>query len=114
MTTIKELQDNLQELRSQLETTRPICPPETRPFTYQKATKNKHGEPTWNWVTVDSTVTLRRLDDPKSEQRCQELSQQIRETKDKIISLGYQPVDHGKKIGDNYCPDKLEPREVFI
>ena len=114
MTQLKELQDNLQELRSQLETTRPICPPETRPFTYQKATKNKHGEPTWNWVTIDSTVTLRRIDDPKSEQRCQELSQQIRETKDKIISLGYRPIEHGKKFRDGDCPDKLEPREAFI
>ena len=114
MKTLKELQNNLQELRSQLETTRPICPPETRPFTYQKATKNKHGEPTWNWVTVDSTVTLRSLDDPKSEQRCQELSQQIRETKTQIKNLGYKPIDHGKKIKDDYCPDKLEPREVFI
>jgi len=114
MTTLKNLQDNLQELRSQLETTRPICPPETRPFTYQKIIKDKRRTQTWQWVTIDSTVTLRRLNDPKSEQQCQELSQQIRDTKNKIISLGYQPIEHGKRFRDEDCPDKLEPREVFI
>jgi len=114
MKTLKELQNNLQELRSQLETTRPLCPTETRPFTYQKTIKDKQGARNWKWVTIDSTVTLRSLGDPKSEQRCRELSQQIRETKTQIKNLGYKPIDHGKKIRDDYCPDKLEPREAFI
>jgi hypothetical protein len=114
MKTLKELQENLQKLRNQLETTRPLCPTETRPFTYQKRTKDERGVQTWKWVTIDSTVTLRRLGDPKSEQCCQEISQQIRETKTQIKNLGYKPIDHGKKIRDDYCPDKLEPREAFI
>jgi len=114
MTQLKELQENLQELRNQLETARPLCPTETRPFTYQKLIEGKQGAQTWKWATIDSTVTLRRLGDPKSEKRCQELSQQIREIKTQIKSLGYKPIEHGKKVKDDYCPDKLEPREAFI
>jgi len=114
MTQLKELQNNLQELRNQLETTRPLCPTETRPFTYQKTIKAKQGAQNWKWVTIDSTVTLRSLGDPKSEKLCQEISQQIRETKTQIKSLGYKPIDHGKRFRDGDCPEKLEPREAFI
>ena len=114
MIALKELQDNLQELRSQLATTRPLCPTETRPFTYQKVTKDERGIQTWKWVTIDSTVNLRKFGIPESERRCRELSQQIRETKDQIIGLGYKPIGYGKKLRDGDCPEKLEPREEFI
>ena len=100
MNTIKDLQNNLQKLRMQLATTRPICPTETRPFTYQKPIKNGRGRETWEWVTIESTVTLRLFGVPECEHRCYDLGQQIRETKDQIIKLGYKPVEHGEKFKD--------------
>ena len=108
------LQNNLQKLRSQLENTRPILPTETRSFTYQKTLKDNREGKSWKWVTEDSTVNLCKFGISKYERSCYELGQQIRETKDKIISLGYKPVEHGKKVRDEDYPRELEPREVFI
>ena len=83
MKTKNELVKQLQKLRDQFEDTRPILPTETRPFTYQKLKKGKRirDEQNWEWVTIDSTVALRSLKDPKSEERCRELCEQIRAIK---------------------------------
>ena len=83
MKTKDELVKQLQKLRNQFENTRPVLPTETRPFTYQKLKKGKRirDEQNWEWVTIDSTVALRSLKDPKSEERCRELCQQIRAIK---------------------------------
>ena len=92
---IRPLQEKLQDLRKLLETTRPELPPETRQFKYQKPVHNSHGDTCgWEWVTEDITVTLRLFGSPKHEHRCYDLGQEIRQTKDEIIKLGYQPIEH--------------------
>jgi len=92
---IRPLQEKLQDLRKLLETTRPLCPPETRPFRYQIPIHNSRGDTCgWEWVTEDVEVTLRLFGSPKHEHRCYDLGQEIRQTKDEIIKLGYQPIEH--------------------
>jgi len=94
---IKDLQEKLQDLREHLLTTRPSLPPETRPFTYQKATVNSHGDTTgWEYVTDHVTVHLRKFGVPECEERCIELGKEIREVKDQVKELGYQPIEHGE------------------
>ena len=120
---IKILQEKLIELRGRLGTTRPLCPTETRPFTYQKEKKEikmdkkgkpvltKSGKPTYKptlapngvdhlyeWVTEPSTVTLRRFGIPKAEEICHELGQQICEVKQLVIEQGYDPIDYDMSI----------------
>ena len=76
----EKLKNKLQELRDQFENTRPYAPEETRPFTYQKLIKGRKSignEKNWEWVTEDSTVTLRILGVPEYEHRIHDLSQQI-------------------------------------
>jgi len=89
MQTKAELTRQLQKLRDQFENTRPILPAETRPFTYQRVKKDKkgkplRGEPNWEWVTIDSTVVLRSLKDPRSEELCREICQKIRVIKKEL------------------------------
>ena len=92
---IRPLQEKLQDLRKLLETTRPLCPPETRPFRYQIPITNPRGKTYgWKWVTEDITVTLRLFGSPQHEHRCYDLGQEIRQTKDEILKLGYQPIEH--------------------
>ena len=85
MKTKDELVKQLQKLRNQFENTRPVLPTETRPFTYQKLKKGKRiDEQNWEWVTIDSTVALRSLKDPKSEEICRKLCEQIRAIKKEL------------------------------
>lgn len=99
MSTITVLKNQLQTLRDEFETTRPLCPSETRPFTYQKLKKGKNFKrkdvENWEWVTIDSTVTLRSLNDPKSNQRCHDLSQEIIKIKAQIKTQTLQEQNDG-------------------
>ena len=97
MSTVKVLENQLQKLRDEFETTRPLCLPETRPFTYQKIKKGnlRRDEESWEWVTIDSTVTLRSLNDPKSEMRCHDLSQEIIKIKAQIKTQTLQEQNDG-------------------
>ena len=97
MSTITVLKNQLQTLRDVFETTRPLCLPETRPFTYQKIKKGnlRRDEESWEWVTIDSTVTLRSLNDPKSNQRCHDLSQEIIKIKAQIKTQTLQEQNDG-------------------
>ena len=97
MSTITVLKNQLQKLRDDFETTRPLCLPETRPFTYQKIKKGnlRRDEESWEWVTIDSTVTLRSLNDPKSNQRCHDLSQEIIKIKAQIKTQTLQEQNDG-------------------
>jgi hypothetical protein len=97
MSTIEILENQLQTLRDEFETTRPLCPSETRPFTYQKLKKGKNFKrkdvENWEWVTINSVVALRSLNDPKSNQRCHELSQEIINVKAQIKAQTLQEQD---------------------